>query len=133
MKEEAMSKIAERRSLGDALSISPEKLAFIHGDEKPSIKRGPETASNTVDLPLSKETPQGQSTKPRRRNTERDLDLPNANDVLNEVLVSLTTKLPHRLIQSLRRLCLEQRLRHAKPDSIQDIVAAALQDWLAKQ
>lgn len=127
--------MVERRSLGDALSISPEKLAFIHGDESPPLttaNKGGTPTSKAVDLPLPVESPKVPSTRQRRRNTDRDFDVPNANEVLNEVLVPLTTRLPHRLIQSLRRLCLEQQLRHATPDSIQEIVEAALEDWLAK-
>ncbi len=129
--------MVERRSLGDALSISPEKLAFIQGDESspmtPPNKRGSRPASKTVELSLPTEGAEVQSTRQRRRNSERDLEVPNANEVLNEVLVPLTTRLPHRLLQSLRRLCLEQQLRHATPDSIQEIVEAALEDWLAKR
>jgi len=47
--------------------------------------------------------------------------------------VPLTTRLPHRLVQSLRRICLEQKLKHAKPDSIQEVVETALEDWLSKR
>jgi hypothetical protein len=126
--------MVERRSLGDALSISPEKLAFIHGDESPPLKtpdkRGQEPASKMVDLSPPPERTQAQSARQRRRTP--GIDVPNANEILNEVLVPLTTRLPHRLIQTLRRLCLEQQLRHATPDSIQKIVEAALEDWLAK-
>lgn len=129
--------MVERRSLGDALSISPEKLAFIHGDESipltPPNKRGRKPNSTTVDLSLPTQRGEIQSTKQQRRTPARDFDVPNANEVLNEVLVPLTTRIPHRLIQSLRRLCLEQRLRHAKPDSIQEIVETALTEWLLRQ
>ena len=129
--------MVERRSLGEALLNSPEKIAFIHGDEsppsKPPDKRGRKPAAKTVDISLPAEAADVQSTRQRRRTPERDFDVPNANELLNELLVPLTTRLPHRLIQSLRRLCLEQQLRHAKPDSIQEIIEAALEDWLSKR
>jgi hypothetical protein len=129
--------MAERRSLGDALSLSSEKLAFIHGDESsakaPPIKRGRKPTAKTVDISLPSETTEAQNTTQRRRASEHDFDIPNANELLDEVLVPLTTRLPHRLIQSLRRLCLEQRLRHAKPDNIQEITKVALGEWLLRQ
>ncbi len=129
--------MVERRALGDALSISPEKLAFISGDEPPSMtpasKRGRKSKPKTVDVSLPAKRPDVQGATQRRRSPEREYDVANATEVLNDVLVPLTTRLPHGMIQSLRRLCLEQRLRYAKPDSIQEIVQAALEDWMLRQ
>ena len=50
--------------------------------------------------------------------------------MLDQVLVPVTIRLPHRTAQALRRAYLEQRLKHAKPDTQQEIVAEALGDWL---
>jgi hypothetical protein len=36
------------------------------------------------------------------------------------------------MAQALRRAHLEQRLKHAKPDTQQEIVEEALGDWLSK-
>jgi len=44
----------------------------------------------------------------------------------------VTIRLQHRIAQALRRVCLEQQLTHNKPDTQQDIVDAALTDWLLK-
>lgn len=132
--------MAERRSLGDALTMSPEKLAFIQGDspsaaQEPS-RRGQKPAAETIDLSVSAEATEViHQERPRahRRTGNAKDEIPNANDVLNQVLVPLTTRLPRRTVQALRRVCLEQQLRSAKPDSIQEIVEAAVNAWLSKQ
>ncbi len=132
--------MAERRTLGDALTMSPEKLAFIKGDEaavktplsnaEPMV-RTIELASTEAKEANKPELPTARTTS-RRQRPRSEVTLPNASEVLDDLLVPLTTRLPHRLVQSLRRICLEQRLRHAKPDSIQEVVQAALENWLAK-
>lgn len=132
--------MAERRTLGDALTMSPEKLAFIKGDESAvkSSLSNPEPVVRTIEL-ASTDTHDANKPETRTRTTARrqrprsEATLPNASDVLDDLLVPLTTRLPHRLVQSLRRICLEQRLRHAKPDSIQEIIETAIESWLAKQ
>lgn len=133
--------MVERRTLGDALTMSPEKLAFIKGDESgvKSSLSNPEPAVRTIELastdsnkPNKQELTTTRATT-RRQRARSEATLPNASEVLEDLLVPLTTRLPHRLVQSLRRICLEQRLRHAKPDSIQEIVETAIESWLAKQ
>ena len=133
--------MAERRTLGDALTMSPETLAFIKGDESAvkSSLSNPVPVVRTIEL-ASTETHEANKpelsttrTTARRHRPRSEATLPNANEVLDDLLVPLTTRLPHRLVQSLRRVCLEQRLRHAKPDSIQEIVETAIESWLAKQ
>ncbi len=120
--------------------MSPEKLAFIKGDESAvkSSLPNPEPGVRTIELAS---TDTHEATKPelttprttaRRQRPRSEAATPNASEVLDELLIPLTTRLPHRLVQSLRRACLEQRLRHAKPDSIQEIVETALESWLAR-
>lgn len=132
--------MAERRSIGDALALSTEKLAFIQGQEsRPAQeppRRGRKPRTKTIDLsPVEEKSEPDETPRIRRPRSRHDPEqnIPNANDVLNEVLVPLTTRLPHRLMQSLRRTCLEQRLQHAKPDSIQEIIETSLEDWLGKK
>lgn len=133
--------MAERRTLGDALTLSPEKMAFIKGDEtEDTASRAKRDAVvRTIDLPnpdakeVDKAEPLPPRTVIRRQRSRGEAATPNASDVLDDLLIPLTTRLPHRLVQSLRRVCLEQRLRHAKPDSIQEIVETAIENWLAKQ
>lgn len=133
--------MAERRTLGDALTMSPEKLAFIKGDEsgvKSSLSNS-EQVVHTIELAstetneATKPEPSTTRTTTRRQRPRSEATLPNASEVLDDLLVPLTTRLPHRIVQSLRRMCLEQRLRHAKPDSIQEIIETAVESWLSKQ
>lgn len=130
--------MAERRTLGDALTLTPDKLAFIQGEESTpeSPRRGRKPLTKTIDLsPVEEKPAPDEPPRIRRPQSRQNSEpaIPNAHDVLNEVLVPLTTRLPHRLVQSLRRLCLEQRLHHAKPDSIQEIIETCIEDWLAKK
>lgn len=135
--------MTKERTLGDALTLSPEKLAFIAGEESEATakrhRHSREPVVKTIDLDIAANNVAATSgdspTRPAaRRLRQRDVaTTPNTDEVLGDLLVPLTTRLPHRMVQSLRRLCLEQRLRHAKPDNIQDIVETALESWLAKQ
>jgi hypothetical protein len=135
--------MAERRSLSEALSLSPEKLAFIQGSDgssgsgPPRRKRKADT--KTIELGPPDEPDEGEAVgdvaapRPRRQRQRSAESAPSVDEVLDGVLVPLTTRLPHRLVQSLRRICLEQKLKHAKPDSIQEVVETALVEWLSKR
>lgn len=134
--------MTKQRTLGDALTLSPEKMAFIAGEQVATAgkaSRPSETLVKTIEvgMPTPGEVAQSSETPSRpatRRLRQRDLTTtPNADEVLGDLLVPLTTRLPHRMVQTLRRLCLEQRLMHTKPDNIQDIVEVALEGWLAKR
>jgi hypothetical protein len=120
--------------------MSPEKLAFIQGDSSPPAsepsRRGQKPAAETIDLSVSAEAAEvidQERPRARRRTGNVKGEIPNANEVLNQVLVPLTTRLPRRTVQALRRVCLEQQLQDAKPDSIQEIMEAAVHAWLSKQ
>ncbi|WP_442483392.1 hypothetical protein [Aeoliella sp. SH292] len=124
--------------------MNPEAMAFINGgaSETTGDPRGqrPKPVEKAIDVSLKNtnsilsesDGPQQSSTS-RRRRQGKEASHPTDRDILDEVLVPLTTRLPHRLVQMLRRRCLEQQIQHAKPDSIQEIVEAALVGWLAKQ
>lgn len=137
--------MAENRSLSDALTLTPEKLAFIQGEgtqrsitPSPSQppRRGRKPKEKSIDVEFPQDSPEPTATprisRPRQKQAATS-NLPNANEVLDEVLVPLTTRVPHRLIQSLRRVCLERRLQHQKPASIQEIVEEAIGNWLSRQ
>ncbi len=128
--------MAERRNLDEALLISPDKLAFIQGETStppPSPgRRGRKPRRNNVDLSLATPTTQSDVSTRRRRPSQNEAT-PDANEVLNRVLAPLNTRIPRGLFNTLQLFSLEQRFRHAKPDRIQDIVKAALEDWFAKQ
>lgn len=125
------------------MSMNPEAIAFIKGDNSPTITDSADgrrkTKGKTIEVELTgkagvmSEEEAPRITRTRRPRQRSEGTQPSDRDILGEVLVPLTTRLPHRLVQSLRRMCLEQQLRHAKPDSIQEIVEASLEAWLAKQ
>ena len=49
------------------------------------------------------------------------------------VLVPITTRLLPRTADALRRAYLEQKLRHARPSTQQEIIEQALHDWLRRE
>jgi hypothetical protein len=130
--------MANRRSLGDAVTMSPEKLAFIHGNAakepapaKPSVPPG----DNKAALDPEEEAPV-QETKPpaaRRRSRGRLGSPPlDSNQLLDQMLVPVTIRLRRRTAQALKRACLQQELAGAKPDTQQDIGEEALSVWLSE-
>ena len=118
--------------------MSPEKLAFIkqgtvgaiHAEPLPQ----PET-SKTIELQRpdpdeSFRMPRVKSSRPQSRvRVSRD-EQAHASEILDQVLIPVTIRLPHRTTQALRRAYLEQRLKHSKPDTQQEIVEIALVEWL---
>lgn len=127
------------------MTMSPEKRAFIEGGMKqtPAVsvaepaKTDPEPKTIELTTPVSTEPVMSES-KPEsaKRRTRSRSNLPEqsaASNVLDHVLVPVTVRLPHRMAQALRRAHLEQRLKHAKPDTQQEIVEQALGDWLTQQ
>lgn len=129
--------MAERRSLGAAMEITPEKLAFIKGEAAPKASAPvPKTEEKTIDIAVpAKQAESVREPAPRaarRSNRRSSGEAPGASEVLDQVLVPVTIRLPHRTAQALRRAYLEQRLKHARPDTQQEIVEEALVDWLGK-
>jgi hypothetical protein len=134
--------MAERRSIGAALDMTPDKLAFIKGeiDTSTTKPRAKNSEEKIIEVPLSPSPPtQREPAKesfprsPRRSIRRTSQEAPGVSQVLDQVLVPVTIRLPHRIAQSLRRAYLEQRLKHSKPDTQQEIVEEALSEWLFKQ
>lgn len=125
------------------MEMTPAKLAFIKGEGEagqPPAPDEPAAASapvKTIDLQPSQQKPdpsrEQRTRAPRRSARQRSShDSPEPSEVLDQVLVPVTIRLPHRTAQALRRAHLEQRLKHAKPDTQQEMVEEALLDWLSK-
>ncbi len=125
------------------MEMTPARLAFIKGEEakesKPVVAEAP-AAKLTVEKIVEPEKLRGESEVPKesrlrspRRAKRSGTDSPEASEVLDQVLVPVTVRLPHRMAQALRRAYLEQRLKHAKPDTQQEIVEEALGDWLSRR
>ncbi len=122
------------------MDMTPEKLAFIQGQSK-TPPRAPAVSPDrpepkTIDLEVSPKGPAASDVTPSktRRSARRpQQETPGASQVLDQVLVPVTIRLPHRTAQALRRAYLEQRLKYAKPDTQQEIVEEALSEWLSRQ
>jgi hypothetical protein len=137
--------MAERKSLAEAMTMSPEKLAFIkqgtvglvqptHPEPKaqpdsPPMAIEPEIAGTGAEQAIETGI---KTAKPQSRARASRRDEPNANEILDQLLVPVTIRLQHRTSQALRRAYLEQRLKHAKPDTQQEIVEMAIVEWLSK-
>lgn len=137
-----------RRSLGDALAMTPDKLAFIQGASATQEAK----PGQTVELPKSvlatekpialtevieSERAEVQSERPaarsqRKQSRERDYSEFNDDAMLSmaNLLVPLTTRLQPRTAAALKRAGLEQKLRGRKPSTVQEIAEEAIQKWL---
>ncbi|TWU62355.1 hypothetical protein V7x_40840 [Crateriforma conspicua] len=105
--------MAEKRSLGAALSLTPEKVAFIKNDKNDASETAnrPETHRQETD---DRKTRQPQPTAP----------------TYSPTLVSVTTRLQQGTAEALRNAYLEQKLNRQFPDTQQEIIEEALQHWL---
>jgi hypothetical protein len=128
--------MADRKTLGDAMT--PEKIAFIRGSTGKQAKMaqahvGPKAPEKTIELNETLSTEETETSPLRRRNRGRTRqEQPQASEILDQVLVPVPLRLQHRTAQALRRAYLEQKLKHAKPDTLQDIGEDAIADWLTK-
>ncbi len=121
------------------MDMTPEKLAFIKGQSQAAPNSQAATSlakveEKTIEVAVSKKVTESErelSPRSSRRTNRRAIqETRGASEVLDQVLVPVTIRLPHRTAQALRRAYLEQRLKHAKPDTQQEIVEEALGDWL---
>lgn len=142
--------MANRRSLGDALALTPDKLAFIQGaPAKPAlvvaepvienpVKVEPVIAVEVPDVEEGREEPRGPrptSRNQNRRSSARKTDnRPSESDMqmlgMANLLVPLTTRLQPSTAAALKRAGLEQKLRGQNPATVQEIVEIAVSEWL---
>lgn len=132
----------QRKKLGTSLpTLSPEATAFLKAAEptplasaveevRPTLALAPAPVQERREAPLDK-TP---DEAPQRRNTKSDR-IENAKEVsaVPEVLVADSFKLPQTLHRRLLRASSDRKLERLKPYTKQDIVATALDEWLAKR
>ena len=139
--------MADRRSMGAAMSLTPEKLAIhqqrLDGQASPGCRQTAieATTAKTVEVELSPDPDANSATEDAARPSTRSgrrlsrgrsgsQGVPNADDVLSQLWMPLTTRLQHGTAAALRRATLEQRLRHATTDTQQEIIDIAVQHWL---
>ena len=138
-----------RRSLGDALAMTPDKLAFIQGagtkseqgsapieasQSKPVVE---ELRQPTIEVePMQSETAR-QKPRPTKSQNRSDRGREDARDSDDEamlgvakLLAPLTTRLQPKTANALKRAGLEQKLRGRHPSTVQEIAEEAIQTWL---
>jgi len=95
------------------MEMSPEKRAFIQSGMKPEVQVAEAAPApreeKTVDLPsvpAAVENPQDfkakAQTKRQGRGRGQQQAQPDASDILDQVLVPVTIRLPHRMAQALK-------------------------------
>src|SRR5215468_1115247 len=119
--------MGERRSMGDALALDTDKIAFIHGDKseaEQSREKEPVAKGNQPDTMASKVPPASRAIQ-RRRGRPHKPPEPQAiasaeapigvfESEIRPLLVPLTTRLSPATAEALRRASLELRLERRK-------------------
>ena len=141
--------MVERRGMGQALALTPEKMAFIQGGAEtaePSaaslhqadagLATGPQTRQpNMAPQSVASDEVAGRPPRPRRSRASSDLrttvaDPGESDGFYGPLLVPLTTRLQPKTADALRRACLEQKLARRTPNTQQEIVELAVARWL---
>lgn len=134
--------MAERRAMGEAMAISPEKMAFIQGGsgaakaEPAPVRRQEVVAPVHVSTEEQAVEPREASPRPSRRRpaaSERRKSPQEDRPFIGQILIPLTTRLQPDTANALRRACLEQKLAGRQPATQQEIVEAAVRTWLAAE
>jgi hypothetical protein len=137
--------MANRRSMSDAMALNSDKLAFIHSSGKANAEAGraPSTAQAVPAMPAETVRPEpaspGVPTVRRGRKPKAPTQTLEPSPAFNEtisyegyppILVSLTTRLSPPTAEALRRAALELRIQRRRPHTQQEIVEAAVRQWL---
>lgn len=144
--------MVNRRSLGEGLSLTPDKMAFIQGSAQPAVSPKPalvkppeiavapetiESEERGEELPETPssdevETLNRSPTRRTRSRTRVEKD-PKQDPIMlgmADLLIPLTTRLQPSTAVALKRAGLEQRLNGAKPATVQEIAEVAIARWL---
>ena len=128
----------QRRNIGNAMTLTPEAANFIAGKAAPkptdavlpiAIVAEPSAIERTPE-PDPELRPRATASPKKRKGVETSVAA--HNSFVGELLVPLTTRIQPATANALRRAFLEQKLRHSKPDTQQDIVEEALTAWLSR-
>lgn len=134
--------MAERRGMGEALAISPEKIAFIEKGSVGTKNEPTPVRRQEVAIPVgvsaevrAEESPEASTRRSRRRSpaAERRSTSQEDRPFIGQILIPLTTRLQPDTANALRRACLEQKLAGRQPATQQEIVEAAVRTWLADE
>ncbi|WP_437191004.1 hypothetical protein [Planctomicrobium sp. SH527] len=139
--------MVNRRSLGEALSLSPSKVAFIQGTPQAveSVATSVPAPAEAVVQPEERERSEPEApasdkvdlrspstsrrTKARTR-VDHETGRTSSGVGMANLLAPLTTRLQPATAAALKRAGLEQRLRGAQPATVQEIAEVAITEWL---
>jgi hypothetical protein len=129
--------MADRRTLGDSLEMTPSQKAFIQGNGGAQpIDAAPIVTNEraTAEEPVQKTSRPKRPARPRAAGSELPVakSLDSETPYIDQILVPLTTRIRPETANALKRVCLEQKLSRRRPDSAQEIVDLALSHWLAQ-
>ena len=149
--------MSERRTYAEEVALPQNLEAFTRDGVRwkdSAVPPRPATSANDsaeMDPPHSSEpatvVPMSKSTEPRSRmrgqrrgssassgREPENRSAPNrSSELLDDILVPLTTKLRRRTVQALRRSYLEQKLAGRTPATQQDIIEEAIECWLERR
>lgn len=130
--------MAERRSMNEALTMTPEKLTFIKQDSRSKLQaieldRG-STKEERRTFPEAVESVQTISYATKLSEQKTPVTVPGRQSTPHiEALVPLTTRLLPSTASALKRAYLERKLSGDSSATQQQIVEEALQQWLEQQ
>lgn len=131
--------MAERRSINEALNLTPDKIAFIRQDPRLQPVNGQGNQSvdpdESVNVKTSRKMTQASldsavTVAASRNQTRRTTTQPTLSAA---ALVPLTTRLQPETADALRRAYLERKLDGFANATQQEIVEEALQIWLIQE
>lgn len=144
----------ERRSIADAMQVTPEALAFIQGAANKTVEvktkatsKARSPISESVESPVNDEpmesksmsdtSPQEPVTEKRRTYRSNSIKSKTPSGIetgfgMANLLVPLTTRLQPATAAALKRAGLERKLNGQQPSSVQEIVEISIQNWLSQ-
>src|SRR5215207_2159936 len=107
--------MVNRRSLGDAINMTPEKVAFIQGQSAKNVSQATNNKSGAsqepekiIDLAAQEVLTNSEELVPRRTRKRQMHQVLEPSKVLDQVLVPVTFRLQHKTSQAFKRAYLEQ-------------------------
>lgn len=125
-----------RRSMTNALELTPEKRAFIAKDvrdEPRPVRSEPQELKREKPIELTEPQPQEPAPAHHSSVKPKPLQSKEPAPAYGGGLVQLSVRLKPDLVRSIRRVLFEAKLNGQETLTQQDIVEEALSEWLASR